>query len=185
MIVGWLKAVLATSAAFWALLWVHVFAPLEATGSGRGLRAFLAVSSLATLGASLGALPSLRVLHTSTAADHMNRHSVSAAEHTFNDRAPFGKADRCRLTVGLAYTLALAFFCVVVAYLFSEAIGGLLEIGGLLGLGGFGRNNYNYNRSIGQRKYTECDRSARRASGVPRATTMHESIVITAQPPEL
>ena len=125
MIVGWLKAVLATSAAFWALLWVHVFAPLEATGSGRGLRAFLAVSSLATLGASLGALPSLRVLHTSAAADHTNRHSVSAAEHhTVNDRAPFGKADRRRLTVGLACTLALAFFCVVVAYLFSEAIGG-------------------------------------------------------------
>ena len=97
-VVGWLKAVLATSAAFWALLWVHAFAPPD----GLGLLAFLALSATFTALATLAAAPALRILKGP------------------RDTAPFGDDDGRRLRRGLGATLALCLFCVGVAFLYSS-----------------------------------------------------------------
>jgi len=96
--VGYLKAVLATAAGLWALLWVHVFkAP-----NGPGLPAYLAFAAVASLSIAIISLPGLKVLPNGSS------------------RKKFDNEDSSRFMILLASLIGLAFFDVGVSFLFSQ-----------------------------------------------------------------
>ena len=89
-LVGYLKAVLASAAGLWALLWVHVFK------THYGLVAYIACTAVAAvIGVGL-ALLGLTVLPP-------------------EDRQPFDAADSTRLSLAIGFTVSLALFSVGVS----------------------------------------------------------------------
>lgn len=97
-VVGYLKAVLATAAGLWALLWVHVFnAP-----NGPGLPAYIAFAAVSSLSVAILSLPGLKVLPSG------------------DSRKEFDNTDSSRFTILLASLITLAFFDVGVSFLFSQ-----------------------------------------------------------------
>eukprot|EP00930_Biecheleria_cincta_P032853 TRINITY_DN22766_c0_g1_i1.p1 TRINITY_DN22766_c0_g1~~TRINITY_DN22766_c0_g1_i1.p1 ORF type:complete len:623 (-),score=134.13 TRINITY_DN22766_c0_g1_i1:213-2081(-) len=107
-VVGYLKAVLATAAGLWALLWVHVFkAP-----HGPGLPAYIAFAAAASLSIAIISLPGLKVLPAGSS------------------RKKFDNEDSSRFTILLVSLIALAFFDVGVSFLFSQ---GKIEPTSMLG----------------------------------------------------
>eukprot|EP00931_Biecheleriopsis_adriatica_P061336 TRINITY_DN36883_c0_g1_i1.p1 TRINITY_DN36883_c0_g1~~TRINITY_DN36883_c0_g1_i1.p1 ORF type:complete len:616 (+),score=153.63 TRINITY_DN36883_c0_g1_i1:78-1925(+) len=107
-VVGYLKAVLATAAGLWALLWVHVFKPPH----GPGLPAFLGFTAAASLGLCIIALPGIQTLPPD-------------GPH----RRQFSGSDSNRLYCLIAMLVALSFFDVSVSFFFSQ--GKLVETSSL------------------------------------------------------
>eukprot|EP00440_Ansanella_granifera_P035785 gb/GFBE01038818.1/.p1 GENE.gb/GFBE01038818.1/~~gb/GFBE01038818.1/.p1 ORF type:complete len:621 (+),score=167.14 gb/GFBE01038818.1/:1-1863(+) len=97
-VVGYLKAVLATAAGLWALLWVHVFKPPH----GPGLPAYIAFTAAVSLGISILSLSGLKVLPEGPSRD------------------AFSKSDNSRLLTLIVMLICLAVFDVGVSFLFSQ-----------------------------------------------------------------
>ena len=108
-IVGYLKAVLASAAGLWALLYVHVFK------DGPGLLAYLIFTACAAAAAVFTSLLGLRLL--------------PPGPH----RREFDAADARRLGLAIGYTVALALFCVAVSFLYSS---GAIHSTAFLGVAG-------------------------------------------------
>ena len=89
-LVGYLKAVLASAAGLWALLWVHVFK------TGAGLAAYIFFTAIAAVIGVGAALYGLRVLPPGA------------------ERRAFDVADAKRLSFAIGFTVSLALFSVAV-----------------------------------------------------------------------
>ncbi|CAE8643168.1 unnamed protein product [Polarella glacialis] len=99
-VVGYLKAVLATAAGLWALLWVHVFkAP-----HGPGLPAYIGFVASVALGATIFSLGGLRILPAGPS------------------RQAFKEADNSRLGTLIFFLVTLSFYDVGVSFFYSRGI---------------------------------------------------------------
>jgi len=107
-IVGYLKAVLATAAGLWALLWVHVFKGPH----GPGLPSYIGFTAMISLGVSIFSLSGLQVLPDGSS------------------RRAFSDKDTNRLLTLIVFLCTLAFFDVGVSFFFSQ---GLLQPTSMLG----------------------------------------------------
>eukprot|EP00441_Pelagodinium_beii_P037822 CAMPEP_0197635258 /NCGR_PEP_ID=MMETSP1338-20131121/11119_1 /TAXON_ID=43686 ORGANISM="Pelagodinium beii, Strain RCC1491" /NCGR_SAMPLE_ID=MMETSP1338 /ASSEMBLY_ACC=CAM_ASM_000754 /LENGTH=579 /DNA_ID=CAMNT_0043207273 /DNA_START=211 /DNA_END=1950 /DNA_ORIENTATION=- len=111
-IVGYLKAVLATAAGLWALLWVHIFkAP-----HGPGLPAYIAFVAMVSLVVAVFSLSGLQVLPD------------GSSRRVFNDK------DQNRLLMLIAFLCTLAFFNVGVSFCFSQKMFEPTTMLGLIGV---------------------------------------------------
>lgn len=109
-IVGYLKAVLASAAGLWALLWVHVFR------DNFGLVPFIGFTACYALGSTLLCLLGIKVLDPGP------------------DRRAFDSSDFRRLALAIIYTVSLAVFSVVVSFCYSN---GIIQTTSALGFAGF------------------------------------------------
>lgn len=111
-VVGYLKAVLATAAGLWALLWVHVFKP----PNGPGLTSFLGFTAAMSLGVTIASLSGLQVLPEGP------------------NRAKFVGADQKNLVIVVGLLCTLSFFNVGVSFSYARGIVGPTAILGMIGM---------------------------------------------------
>lgn len=112
-VVGCLKAVLATSAGLWAIVWVHVF---RAPG-GLGLVPFLVLLAVVSVGICLLAAIPMEVLPQGPA------------------RNPFNRSDFMKLGIVISCIVAISSFDVAASYLFATGILSVTPSLPLIGVG--------------------------------------------------